>query len=105
MNDPLLIVIAYTFQQGRTFCERQGINERKAKLVATDSPWRLGQGRHLTNQDAIVRYGPWTEGKHVAEAMDVIRSMVVGEPFDYYAFMYDEVIPWPRHILERYSLR
>lgn len=105
MSDPMLIIVAFTYQHARNFCDRQGINDRKAKLVATDSPWHLVHGRHLMNEDAIVRYGPWTEGRHVEETVSVIESMIVGDPFDYYAYMYDEAIPWPSHILERYSLR
>lgn len=104
MSDPMLIVVACTFQQARTFCGRQRINERRAKLVSTDASWR-GDGYQLGDQDAVVRYGPWSEGKHVWEALDSLQSMIVGNPFVYDAFMYDEAIPWPSHILERYRLQ
>lgn len=105
-SEPVLILVTLNYMQAREFCKRQGINYDKVISFATDSSIRPQCGRYLTDDDGLVWYGPWTEGFQSHEVVDVVYSLLRanGNPFEYTAYMYDEAIPWPASIAERYLL-
>lgn len=94
-----LFVVSYTFEQGRRFCQSQGINFRKAELVSTDAAHLLPIGYLIGDEDALIRYGPWMEGRNVYRVMKTIEQQIVGQPFEYDVYESSERIPWPEHIL------
>ena len=104
MNEPQLILVTLSHLQARQFCDVQGIEYSKVVSFATDNQIMPQHRRYLTGQDAVVWYGPWTEGRHWKPVVDVVYSLVQSSsiPFEYTAYMYQESIPWPEQIAERY---
>jgi hypothetical protein len=95
-----LCVVSYTFEQGRRFCQVQNLNFRRAKLLSSDANFLNHQlrGLRLTEGDALIRYGPWQEGRMARTLMDEIESRIDGDPFIHDSYDYNDRIPWPDHI-------
>lgn len=100
-----LCVVSYTFEQGRRFCQHQGLDFQKVKLASTDANFFLpGQGFELGSRDVIVKYGPYYEGKNAHRVLHEIYSRVLdAPPREIRTFMLDEKIDWPEWVMERYG--
>jgi hypothetical protein len=99
-----LCIVTYTFEHGRRFCQAQGLNFKRAELVSTDANYFLPRGLHLADDDAVIKYGPYYEGRNAHNILHFLDASIEGNPFEHIAYDYNEPIPWPDHILTTFGV-
>lgn len=99
-----LCIVTYSFEQGRRFCQAQGLNFRRTTLISTDANWMIPRELKLHDDDMVVKYGPYHEGRNVRRIMDYLEAAKLGNPIVYDAYMYDEHIPWPAPIMNNFGV-
>jgi hypothetical protein len=94
-----LFVVSYSFEQARTFCVRQGLNFLGVPLASTDANFIIPVVT-VAEEDWVVRYGPWTQGKNVHRVMAPFEE---ANPVMVDVYQYDERINWPHEIWSRHG--
>lgn len=81
----MIYVIARNHQEGEFYCTHVADpplnprNRREVTILST-SDLRSTKGRHITDDDTIVRYHRYYEGKHSLELSNILRSCIRGHP-------------------------
>ena len=102
MNEPHLVLVTLNYEHGRVFCNHQNIWLKDIVHFATSNQYMPSFEVRLTDNDAVIWYGPWMEGKNAQQIAESLLAMRLGQPFEYDVYMPNESVPWPHQIAERY---
>lgn len=87
----MIFVVAFNHNQADYYCRFVAdppINPRNGKSVlilsTSDFP-RAVRGRHITDDDTIVWYGLWYDGKYAMDVERALRPAIIGNPKEVHA--------------------